>query len=350
MLRLQPSRCVALLALLASCAAHAQVPRLSPLTVKLDWKPTAQFAGLLAAKQQGYYTAEGLDVTLVADDGNAGDQPSVKIVAAHAHGSTPWVGITEADELLSGRADGLPLQAFATIFQTTPFALLTLKSSGLTSIKSLRGKTIGLHDDGEKALDVLLQFNGMTRQDVHVLRIPYTLDPLIKGQADAIQGYTIDEAVRLEMEQHPINIIPMAANGYVSYAEVLFTPTSVLRDHPQELTSFLRASAKGWRYAADHPDETAAMIVSKYMPDSSFAEQRASLLAVLNLLYTESPQFGMMQSDTWTKSIQMFETYKLVDRRLNAHDAVSYVVLDDLYPHCPLDSLKCCQALNLTNY
>lgn len=325
------ARCIAPLALLASWSTHAQVPAQLPLTVQLDWKPTAQFAGILAAKQQGYYAAEGLNVTIVSDRGNAGDQPSVRIVAAHAKDTVPWVGITEADELLSGRAAGLPLQAFATIFQTTPFALLTLKTSGLTSIKSLRGKTIGLHDDGEKALDVLLKFNGMTRLDVHVIRIPYTLEPLINGQADAIQGYTIDEAVRLEMEKHPINIIPMAANGYVSYAEVLFTPTAVLHEHPQELTRFLRASAKGWRYAADHPDETAQMIVTRYMPESSFAEQEASLLAVLKLLYTESPQFGMMQSDTWMKSIQMFETYRLVDKKLSEREAVSYAVLDDLY-------------------
>jgi ABC-type nitrate/sulfonate/bicarbonate transport system substrate-binding protein len=336
MLRKMPRtivRRIAPFALLASFAAHGQSPVLAPLTVQLDWKPTAQFAGILAAKQQGYYAAEGLDVTIVADNGNAGDQPSVKIVAAHAKDATPWVGITEADELLSGRAAGLPLQAFATIFQTTPFALLALKSSGMTSIKSLKGKTIGLHDDGEKALDVLLKFNGMTRQDVHVLRIPYTLEPLIDGQADAIQGYTIDEAVRLEMEHHPINIIPMAANGYVSYAEVLFTPTAVLRDHPQELTRFLLATGKGWRYAAGYPDATAQMIVTKYIPEGSVEEQKASLLAVLKLLYTQSPNFGMMQRDTWTKSIQMFETYKLVDRKLNAKDAVSYAVLDKLYPH-----------------
>jgi hypothetical protein len=73
------------------------------------------------------------------------------------------------------------------------------------------------------------------------------------------------------------------------------------------------------------------MIVTRYMPESSFAEQDASLLAVLKLLYTESPQFGMMQSDTWMKSIQMFETYKLIDKKLSEREAVSYAVLDDLY-------------------
>jgi ABC-type nitrate/sulfonate/bicarbonate transport system substrate-binding protein len=300
----------------------------TPLNVQLDWKPTAQFAGILVAKQKGFYAAEGLDVTILSGDGTT---PSAEIVANHVNESIGWVGLTEADLLLAGRAQGLPLKAFATMMQTTPLSLLTLKSSGLTTMKSLKGKTIGLHDDGEKSIDVLLQFNGMTRSDVTLVKVPYSNEPLIDGALAAMQGYIIDEAVSLQMQHHPVNIIPMSENGYVAYAEVLFTLDASLHAHSEALVRFLRATARGWKHAGDHPDETARMIVRKYAPESSVAEQKASLLAVMPLLYSESPRFGEMRPETWEQSVKMFEKYKLVDGKLSAADAVDYGVLNRLY-------------------
>ena len=311
--------------LLTSLPAAAQ----TPLTVQLDWKPTAQFAGILVAKQLGFYAAEGLDVTVRSDDGSG--VPAVEAVASHADDASGWVGVTEADLLLEASARGLPLKALATMMQASPFALLTLQPSGLTTIAGLRGKTIGLHDDGQKALDVLLQFNSMTRADVTVKSVPYSLEPLLNGAVDAMQGYVIDEAVRLRMEGHPVNVIPMSSNGYVAYAEVLFAGSTLLHEHPGMLARFVRATGRGWRYAAAHPEATARMIVAKYIPESSVAEQRASLLAVLPLLRAEDPRFGMMRETTWQRSVAMFERYKLVDRKLSTSQAVDFSVLRTLY-------------------
>ena len=300
-----------------------------PLTVQLDWKSTAQFAGILVAQEQGYYAAEGLAVTIRSDDGTGA--PSVEMVAKHAGDAAGWVGITEADQLLTADAKGAKLKAFATMMQSTPFALLTLKDSGLTTIKSLRGKAIGLHDDGEKALDVLLQFNGMTRADVTVMRIGYEFDSLLSGKVAAMQGYTNDEVVRLEMEGHPVNVIPMSANGYVAYAEVLFANAGFVGTHVAELEKFVQATGRGWSYAQEHQDETAKMIVAKYATDSSVAEQRASLEETLKLVYAESPRFGMMRRETWRRSVEMFERYKLVEGELKVGDVVDGGVLRRLY-------------------
>jgi polar amino acid transport system substrate-binding protein len=315
--------CLAFLFLLI--AAAVSLAAQTPLTLQLDWKPTAQFAGVLVAEQQGFYKAEGLDVTLRSYDGSGA--ASVDTVATHAHDAAVWVGVTEADQLLAADAKGEHLKAFATILQSTPFALLTLKSSGLTTIKSLGGKTIGLHDDGEKALDVLLKFNNMTRTDVKAKSIGYEFDSLITGKVAAMQGYTNDEVVRLEMEGHPVNIIPMSANGYVAYAEVLFANADYVQHHAGVLAKLVRAMSHGWDYAKAHPDETARMIVAKYASDSTYAEQRASLDQTLKLVWAEDPQFGAMRSQTWQESVEMFEKYKLVDAKLDVEDLVDDCVV-----------------------
>jgi NitT/TauT family transport system substrate-binding protein len=321
---------LALLCPLPLLAQNSAKPPLTQLDIQLDWKPTAQFAGVLVAEQQGYYQAEGLAVTIHSYDGTG--TASVDTVANHTHDATGWIGVTEADQLLAADAKGANLRAFATEMQTTPFALLTLKNSGLTTIKSLRGKTIGLHDDGEKALDVLLRFNGMTRADVLTKIIGYEFDSLLTGKVDAMQGYTNDEVVRLEMEGHPVNIIPMSANGYVAYAEVLFGNADYVHTHTDVLAKLVCAMGRGWDYAKAHPDETARIIVAKYAPDSSYAEQRASLVESLKLVWTENPRFGAMRMQTWKQSLEMFEKYKLVDAKLDTSDAVDNSVLSALYP------------------
>jgi NitT/TauT family transport system substrate-binding protein len=43
---------------------------LTKVRVQLQWVPQAQFAGEIAAKAEGYYAAEGLDVELVAGGPN----------------------------------------------------------------------------------------------------------------------------------------------------------------------------------------------------------------------------------------------------------------------------------------
>ena len=51
---------------LASCApAATPAPELTPITVQLSWTNQAEFAGLYAAEQLGYFADEGLQVSFL---------------------------------------------------------------------------------------------------------------------------------------------------------------------------------------------------------------------------------------------------------------------------------------------
>ncbi len=302
--------------------APAAKPHRLPITLYLDWHPCAQFAGFLVAYQRGYYQAEGLQITITPAD------EAMDPFALIAHSSNR-IGISEADSLLAERAKGIDIRAFATLMQTTPFSLFTLKNSGLTTFKSLKGKRIGLYGDGRRAIDELLNFNQMAANDVTLVNIPFSLDPLISGQVDAMQGYTIDEGVRLNLQHHPVNTISMAENGYVSYAEVLFSSAALIHQHPDTLVRFLRATRRGWDYAAAHQAETARMIVEKYLPTSSIQEQSQSLALTLPLLNAETHDrlYGQMQPATWQKTFAMFQKYQAKDSTLAPADLVDYSIL-----------------------
>ena len=315
-----------LLTLLPSFApAQSPATPPDPVTVQLDWLPSAQFAGILLAQSRGYYRAQHLNVTILPSDSDM--EPFARIAAA-----SNIIGVSEADSLLVERARYPQIRAFATMMQSTPFCLITLKQSGLTTIPSLRGKRIGLHGDGHRTIDELLHYNGMALSDVTLVDIPLSLDPLISGQVDAIQGYTNDEVVRLTLAHHPVNVIPMASNGYVSYAEVLFTSAAMLQQKPDVLLRFLRATRQGWQAAARNPRQTAQWLVRTYLPKSSVNEQLEALNQVIPLLNAEThdSRYGQMSPQTWEKSLAMFHKYQAADATFSAADLVDYSILNQL--------------------
>jgi NitT/TauT family transport system substrate-binding protein len=313
---------LSLLSAVFGCGVKAQ----TPITLQLDWKANAQFAGPLVAKEAGWYQEAGLDVTIRP----AGEHTDPVADVVNHPG---WIGVGEADVLLVARTKGKPIKAFATMFQTTPLVLMTLKSSGLKNFPDLRQKRIGLHSDSQKAIDVLLRFNHMTRADVSVVEVPYSLDLLLQGKVDAMQGYSVDEAVDLTLRGHPVNSIPMSENGYVAYAEVLFTTQKFLDSDPKTLATFLKVTNRGWDRAVREPAATAKMIVTKYLVGGDAAYQAASIRAIQPLLNyeTHDARLGWMQAATWTASERMFNQYKILDVPVHAEGLTDYRILEMLY-------------------
>ena len=61
--------------LVAATVGTTAAQELTPVSVVLQWVPQAQFAGYYAAKAQGFWEAQGLDVTIV--DGGPDVAPQV---------------------------------------------------------------------------------------------------------------------------------------------------------------------------------------------------------------------------------------------------------------------------------
>jgi NitT/TauT family transport system substrate-binding protein len=298
----------------------------TPITLQLDWKANAQFAGPLVAKEAGWYREAGLDVTIRP----AGEHTDPVAEVVNHPG---WIGVGEADVLLVARSKGQPIKAFATMFQTTPLVLMTLKSSGLNTFADLREKRIGVHSDSQKAVDVLLSFNHLTRADVSIVEVPYDLDLLLQGKVDAMQGYSVDEAIDLTLRGHPLNLIRMSENGYVAYAEVLFTTETFLENNPKTIATFLSATNRGWERAVREPSSTAKMIVTKYLAGGDPAYQEASIRAIEPLLNyeTHDSRLGWMNPETWAASERMFNQYQILQVPVHVEGLTDYRILEALY-------------------
>jgi ABC-type nitrate/sulfonate/bicarbonate transport system substrate-binding protein len=148
-----------------------------------------------------------------------------------------------------------------------------------------------------------------------------------------MQGYSVDEAIDLTLRGHPVNLIRMSENGYVAYAEVLFTTQTSLENNPKIIATFLRETNRGWERAVREPSSTAKMIVTRYLSGGDSAYQEASIRAIEPLLdyETHDSRMGWMNPKTWAASERMFNQYQILEVPVHVEGLTDYRILEALY-------------------
>jgi NitT/TauT family transport system substrate-binding protein len=276
-----------------------------PLTVQLDWIPNVQFAGVLVAKEKGWYHEAGFDV----DVRQINLQAMTTSVGPVLKGPNV-IGIADGLVLLNARADHKPVKAFATMLQASPLCILALQGGPIRTFHDLAGRRIGLHSYDHTQLQLMLAYNHLTENDVKAIDIGDDLTSLIAGKIDAQVAYSIDEKVAIELKGHPTVVLPGYENGFVTYSQVYYTTEDLLRRQPKALVTFLEVTNRGWREAFAHPGETARMVVTTYMKDGDATYQEKSLIELARFATLESAELGAMRASTWEKSCEVFHLPK----------------------------------------
>jgi NitT/TauT family transport system substrate-binding protein len=291
----------ACLVAVACIAASAAGVAATPVTVQLDWIANVQFAGVLVAKEKGWYADAGLDVEVRPIDLKA-MTTSVGPVLKGAD----MIGIADGLVLLNARAEHKPVKAFATMLQGPALCIMVLRNGPIREFRDLAGRSIGLHAYDHVPLDLMLAHNHLTERDVRAVDIGDDLTSLIAHKIDAQVAYSIDEKVAVELKGYPTRVFPGYENGFVTYSQVYYTTDAFLATKPDVLATFLGVTNRGWREAFAHPGETARMVVGTYLKDGDAAYQEKSLIALAHLATLESGELGAMRRSTWEESCRAF--------------------------------------------
>ncbi len=284
----------------------------------LDWIICAQFAGQCWAQAKGLYSAAALDVTLVPwqEDGRS----IVDKVLAGGIGA----GCSEDNLVVSAAGKNGSVKVFGAMLQGTPLVLMSRPERHIRSLLDLRGKRIGMHNDGNRALEMVLALEGIAPSDLEIVEVPFDLDYLLQDRVDALQGYLMTEPIQLEAMGMVVEALPVRHARLHPYAQAYFASTAMFAGSGDLLSRFLTASNAGWRAVLTHPDE-AAVIVANMMGDSSQAvEQRRMLEKLLPLVAGALPaeQLGSIQTEQWQRNLATYFEYGLTSRPLALSDVV----------------------------
>ncbi|WP_407267734.1 ABC transporter substrate-binding protein [Radiobacillus sp. PE A8.2] len=266
---------------------------LEKVVLRLKWIHQAQFAGFYAAKEKGFYEEAGLDVEI--RPGGA-DFPSVQMVAS----GDEHFGVTGADQILLAREKGVPVKALSVIYRDSPFALFSLKDSGVESIEDLVGETVGVKLGGNEELTyrAMVENAGVDGSEITEMPVKYDLSPLLSGQVKAWPGYVINEVISAQEQGYEVNVISPSDYDINFYADTIFAKDELIENDPELVESFVQASMKGWQYALDNPEEAAEFGLD-YGEDLSLDHEIAMMNASVPLLRPESTPLGNMDESEW---------------------------------------------------
>lgn len=309
-------------ALCLACAPAA-APPLTPVTVQLLWTHQAQFAGLYAADQLGYYAEQGLVVTFL--EGGASIDHISPVVAGRAQ-----FGVASADELILARAQGQPVRAIATIYRRSPAVFISLTEKGLTRPQDFAGKTIRAPSNVLPTLRAMLAKAGLIPDQYQIVDLPSDLALFASGDVPVWGVYLNGFVVDARQAGYKINIVYPDDYGVHFSADTLFSTDQLLANQPDLALRFLRASLKGWAYAVENADKTPLM-VQKYNPQADLAIELARMNASLALVNTGDDHIGWMNPGIWAGMEKTLREQGVLSLPLDVTQVYTLDLLQELY-------------------
>jgi diguanylate cyclase (GGDEF)-like protein/PAS domain S-box-containing protein len=249
---------LALLYLLAASGQASSAGELERVTLQLKWSHQFQFAGCYAAIEKGFFAEQGLSVELRERDPE--HNPVDDVLAGRAQ-----YGITDASLVLAA-LQGAPVVLVSQLFQHSPLVLFTRGGSQLRTAYDLVGKRVTADGSGitDSSVMTMLDKTLGDRNKAQLIPYGFRYRDLIEGKTDALAGHLTDQAFWFKQRGFAVHVIDPRDHGIDFYGDNLFTSREELKAHPQRVERMRRATLKGWRYAIDHPQEIAALILEKY--------------------------------------------------------------------------------------
>ena len=126
---------------------NASDTKLDKISLQLQWKHQFEFAGFYIAKEKGFYKENGLNVKFKEFDFGIDITKNVET-------SKSTFGIAYPNILLD-KSNGSKVVLLNAIYQSSPHVLISLKSSGIKSLKDFKNKKIMIENNAIKTAPLL---------------------------------------------------------------------------------------------------------------------------------------------------------------------------------------------------
>ena len=233
------------------------------VTLQLKWVTQAQFAGYYVAQENGYYADEDLNVTILP--GGPDVAPVQVLMGGGADVMIDWM-----PSALAAREQGAPVVNIAQPFKSSGMMLTCRKDSGISSPSDFPGKTLGVWFFGnEYPFLSWMSSLGISTDGsdggVTVLKQGFNVDPILQGQAECVSTMTYNEywqIIDAGLTADDLVTFKYEDQGVATLEDGLYVIEERLGDEAfaDQMTRFVRASMKGWKWAEENPED-AAMIV-----------------------------------------------------------------------------------------
>ncbi|MEK7560457.1 MAG: ABC transporter substrate-binding protein [Patescibacteria group bacterium] len=289
-------------------AHYAREPK--KVTVQLKWKHQAQFAGIYAAKEKGFYKAAGLDVHI---ERGGPDRPPI----ANVLGGQAEFGVAGADDLLVAVSEGKPIKAIAAIYQENPVVYFALKSSGIETPQDFIGKRVGVRKGTGTYYTYIAMLRNLGIDQKNIIEVPADtseITPLLEKAVDVWPGFRTNEPKAAERMGYAVNLIKPEEFGVDIYADVLIARQRTIDEKHELVRAFVQATLKGWEWAVANQEE-AVDITMQYVEDSTREIQQDMLEETAVLVKRSSAtKIGQINFSKWNRTYALLRQYGVISK------------------------------------
>ena len=284
-----------LITVTARAAGHAKV------NMQLGWLASNGLIGEVVGLAKGYYEEAGVDLEITPGG------PGVDGVASVAAGRAGIGQLSSSPSLMLARSAGIPVKAIAAGYQKHPFTYFSLAGDPIRTPQDMIGRTIATQPTAQILLRALLAQNGIAEDQVEVVNMGSDMNQLLTGQAQAVTGWLTNTNALSILGPDRVDLM-LWDTGIQLYANVYYTTDAMLADHSDVLASYLGASARGWGYARENPEEAVDMLVAAY-PNLDRDSELAAVGPVLGFSFNETTAaegWGTMNRENWQNQIDIY--------------------------------------------
>ncbi|HYP46149.1 MAG TPA: ABC transporter substrate-binding protein [Propionibacteriaceae bacterium] len=295
----------------AEPAANSSSSGSAPTKIKLQlqWVAQAQFAGYYAAVDQGFYSAEGLDVEIVQSGTDT--VPQDELTAGAVDYAISWV-----PKVLGSIEKGAKITNVAQIFERSGTTQISFRDKGITAPAQFAGKNIGSWGFGnEWELFAGMQKAGVELGQIKLVTQAFDMNGFLAGDIDAAQAMTYNEYAQVLETKNPqtgklyqpsdLNVVNWNDVGTAMLQDAIWADTEKLKDpaYAEQTKKFIKASIKGWVYTRDNPDQAAKIVTAA---GSTLGESHQLWMAneVNKLIWpSKSGGIGMIDDAAWKQTV-----------------------------------------------
>jgi NitT/TauT family transport system substrate-binding protein len=295
---------------------------LTKVTLQLKWVTQAQFAGYYAAVAKGYYKKAGLDVKIKVGGPNI--TPEQVVIGGQADIGLDWL-----PNLFATREKGGKIVSVAQVFARSGMTEITWKSSGINSIKKMKGKKVGVWCCGNQPeLYAALTKNGIdpnNPKDVTIFNQPFDMNAFLQHQIDAAAAMTYNELAQVLETKNPstgklyklsdLHVFKMSSPsvGTGMLEDNVFVRDDWLSSSTNQdtLVKFLKASFQGWIFCRNN-QAACLNIVLKNGPTLGRGHQRWQLNEINALIWPNPSGIGVVPASEVGKTAAIAKTYGVV--------------------------------------
>ena len=311
---------------------------LTKVRLQLQWVIQAQFAGYLAAIDQGYYKAQGLDVTVL--EAAVTTVPQKVLADGGADYAVSWV-----PKALQTREAGADIVQIAQVFQKSGTRQVSFKDKTITTAANYKGKKVGNWGFGnEYEVFAAITKAGLDpAKDVTNVQQQFDMKALLAGEIDAAEAMTYNEYAQVLEAKNPktgklytaedFNLVDYNTEGVGMLQDALWADGKKLasdKTYQDTTTKFLTASLQGWIYCRDNAQACADLVVAKGSKLGK-SHQLWQMNEVNKLIWPSTNGVGAVDKAAYDQTVKIAQGTKNLEGKTVLTKAPDAKALDTTY-------------------